>query len=121
SVIIQKYFLLGIDIVDVGYSDVNYACATMLAVQYVDQKIRVVHLENSGKANALNHVIQAAKGSLVLCMDGDSLLEPQTVRMAVRHFADPAVGAVAGNVKVINRRNCLTRLQTLEYIEGISL
>ena len=54
-------------------------------------------------------------------MDGDSLLEPQTVRMAVRHFADPAVGAVAGNVKVINRRNCLTRLQTLEYIEGISL
>ena len=93
----------------------------VLAGQHGDQKIRVVHQENSGKANALNHGIQAAKGSLILCMDGDSLLEPQTVRMAVRHFADPAVGAVAGNVKVINRRNCLTRLQTLEYIEGISL
>ena len=121
SLLKQDYPLMEIVIVDDGSSDDTYARATMLAGQYGDQKIRVVHQENSGKANALNHGIQAAKGSLILCMDGDSLLEPQTVRMAVRHFADPAVGAVAGNVKVINRRNCLTRLQTLEYIEGISL
>ncbi|PYS03230.1 MAG: glycosyl transferase, partial [Acidobacteria bacterium] len=121
SLLKQDYPLMEIVIVDDGSSDDTYARAMVLAGQHGNQKIRVVHQENSGKANALNHGIQAAKGSLILCMDGDSLLEPQTVRMAVRHFADPAVGAVAGNVKVINRRNCLTRLQTLEYIEGISL
>jgi poly-beta-1,6 N-acetyl-D-glucosamine synthase len=121
SLLKQDYPRMEIVIVDDGSSDDTYACAVNLAAQYGDQRIRVVRQENSGKANALNHGIRVAKGSLILCMDGDSLLEPQTVRMAVRHFVDPAVGAVAGNVKVMNRTNWLTRLQTLEYIEGISL
>jgi cellulose synthase/poly-beta-1,6-N-acetylglucosamine synthase-like glycosyltransferase len=39
----------------------------------------------------------------------------------MRHFADPNVVAVAGNVKVGNRRNLLTWLQGLEYVEGLNL
>jgi cellulose synthase/poly-beta-1,6-N-acetylglucosamine synthase-like glycosyltransferase len=39
----------------------------------------------------------------------------------VRHFSDQRVGAVAGNVKVVNRGNLWTRLQALEYIEGLNL
>ena len=39
----------------------------------------------------------------------------------MRHFADPRVGAVAGNVKVVNRDNAWTRLQALEYIEGLNM
>jgi poly-beta-1,6-N-acetyl-D-glucosamine synthase len=31
------------------------------------------------------------------------------------------MGAVAGNVKVLNRENGLTRLQALEYIEGLAM
>jgi cellulose synthase/poly-beta-1,6-N-acetylglucosamine synthase-like glycosyltransferase len=54
-------------------------------------------------------------------MDADSHLEPQTLRKAVRHFADPCVGAVAGNVKVENREKFITRLQALEYIEGLNM
>jgi cellulose synthase/poly-beta-1,6-N-acetylglucosamine synthase-like glycosyltransferase len=34
----------------------------------------------------------------------------------LRHFSDPQVGAVAGNVKVGNRSRWLTRWQALEYI-----
>lgn len=41
--------------------------------------------------------------------------------MAVRHFLDHTVGAVAGNVKVVNRRNLLTWLQALEYVEGLNM
>ena len=37
------------------------------------------------------------------------------------HFRDPRVGAVAGNVKVVNRRNLWTTLQALEYIEGLNM
>jgi poly-beta-1,6-N-acetyl-D-glucosamine synthase len=54
-------------------------------------------------------------------MDADSSLAPQTLRAAIRHFRDPHVAAVAGNVKVGNRRNLLTRLQALEYIEGLNM
>jgi cellulose synthase/poly-beta-1,6-N-acetylglucosamine synthase-like glycosyltransferase len=39
----------------------------------------------------------------------------------MRHFRDPAVGAVAGNIKVSNRVNLLTWLQALEYVEGLNL
>jgi poly-beta-1,6-N-acetyl-D-glucosamine synthase len=121
SLLKQDYEFIEIVIVDDGSSDDTYVRALQLAAQYDQHQIRVIRQPNSGKANALNHGIRVATGSLVLCMDGDSVLEPQAIRMAVPHFADPAVAAVAGNVKVVNRKNWLTRLQSLEYIEGISL
>src|SRR5438128_12045588 len=54
-------------------------------------------------------------------MDADSRLTPDALRYAIRHFQDPAVGAVAGNVKVINRHNIWTKLQALEYLEGLNI
>jgi cellulose synthase/poly-beta-1,6-N-acetylglucosamine synthase-like glycosyltransferase len=39
----------------------------------------------------------------------------------MRHFQDPRVGAVAGNVKVVNRGTMWTALQALEYIEGLNM
>jgi cellulose synthase/poly-beta-1,6-N-acetylglucosamine synthase-like glycosyltransferase len=39
----------------------------------------------------------------------------------MRHFTDPHVAAVAGNVKVVNRDTVWTRLQALEYLEGLNL
>ena len=39
----------------------------------------------------------------------------------MRHFANPGVGAVAGNAKVGNRINLLTRWQALEYITSQNL
>ena len=54
-------------------------------------------------------------------MDGDSTLSEETLKLAVRHFADPAIGAVAGNVKVMNRKKLFTDLQALEYVEGLNM
>ena len=39
----------------------------------------------------------------------------------MRHFADGRVGAVAGNAKVGNRINILTRWQALEYVTSQNL
>jgi len=76
---------------------------------------------NRGKASALNMGIAHAQGKLILCTDADSRLDPDALTRAAAHFTDPYVGAVAGNVKVANRLNELTRLQALEYIEGLNL
>ena len=84
-------------------------------------KISLINKPNGGKAKALNAGIQYSEAQFVLCMDGDSQLSPNTLRMAVRHFIDPAVGAVAGNVKVQNRKKILTDLQALEYLEGLNM
>jgi len=108
-------------VVDDGSTDDTFEQTTRLCGIYGAKRLRVLTQPNSGKAVALNSGIAAARGELVLCMDGDSVLEPQTLKQAVKHFRDPTVGAVAGNVKVVNRLNVLTRLQALEYIEGLNL
>jgi poly-beta-1,6-N-acetyl-D-glucosamine synthase len=84
-------------------------------------KVSLINKPNGGKAKALNAGIQYSEAQFVLCMDGDSQLSPNTLKLAVRHFIDPAVGAVAGNVKVQNRRKMLTDLQALEYLEGLNM
>ncbi len=85
--------------------------------------VRVVLIDkpNGGKSTALNAGIQYSKAEFVLCVDADSRLTPDTISVSIRHFVDPAVGAVAGNVKVLNRRKWLTKLQALEYVEGLNL
>ncbi|GAB4298015.1 MAG: hypothetical protein Kow0098_22790 [Ignavibacteriaceae bacterium] len=84
-------------------------------------KISLINKPNGGKASALNAGIFASGSEFILCMDGDSQLSAQTLKKAVRHLADPAIGAVAGNVKVLNRKKFFTDLQALEYIEGLNM
>jgi len=84
-------------------------------------KVQLINKSNSGKAKALNAGIQYSQADFVLCMDGDSILSPVTLKNAIRHFTDENVGAVAGNVKIQNRKRWLTDLQALEYVEGLNL
>ncbi len=84
-------------------------------------RVQLINKQNGGKSSALNVGIQYSRAEFVLCMDGDSLLSPGTLTAALRHFRDPAVGAVAGNVKIHNRRKMLATLQALEYVEGLNM
>ncbi len=84
-------------------------------------KVSLINKPNGGKSKALNAGIQYSEAEFVLCMDGDSALSPQTLKMGMRHFVDPEVGAVAGNVKVTNRGKPILDLQALEYIEGLNM
>ena len=84
-------------------------------------EVRLVSKRNGGKATALNVGISQARFPFVLCMDADSWMDPGTLRAAMSRFADPTVGAVAGNVKIANREGLLARLQALEYIEGLNM
>ncbi len=84
-------------------------------------KVSLINQPNGGKSRALNAGIKHSNAEIILCMDGDSQLSPEAVKLAVRHFENPEIGAVAGNVKVLNRRQFLTDLQALEYIEGLNM
>ncbi len=108
-------------VIDDGSTDDTYARAAELEGYYGRATVRVVSKSNGGKASALNTGIGLARTPFVLCMDGDSRLAVETLKHAMPHFRDPRVGAVAGNVKVVNRRNLWTLLQALEYIEGLNM
>jgi peptidoglycan-N-acetylglucosamine deacetylase len=78
--------------------------------------VQIIHQVNRGKAAALNNALTYAKTEFVVTIDADTEIEPDAIRKLLRHFSDPKVGAVAGNVKVGNRSRWLTRWQALEYI-----
>lgn len=108
-------------VVDDGSTDATYELASRIARNSLRVPLRVVSKRNGGKADALNTGIALARGEFVVCMDGDTKLSRNALRALIRHFDDPRIGAVAGNVKVYNRENILTRLQALEYIEGLAM
>lgn len=85
--------------------------------------LRVIDQPNGGKSAASNNGIAQSRGEVVVTLDGDTLFEPQTIKMFARHFIAPRngkeVAAVAGHVKVGNRRNLITAWQSLEYLSGI--
>lgn len=112
-------------VVNDGSTDNTYELAKEMVGyhegRYGKIKVSLISKPNGGKARALNAGISYSKAEFVLCMDGDSQLTEDTLKMAVRHFSDPKIGAVAGNVKVMNRKRFFTDLQALEYIEGLNM
>lgn len=108
-------------VVDDGSTDDTYERARKMVNVTNKCVVTVLTKANGGKANALNTGMAYAKGDFILNMDGDTRLSPNTLRDCIRHFDDPKIGAVAGNVKVVNRDNVITQLQALEYVEGLAL
>ncbi|MFF2994977.1 glycosyltransferase [Streptomyces sp. NPDC057950] len=83
--------------------------------------VRVVRQLNAGKPAALNRGVANARHDIVVMMDGDTVFEPATVGELVQPFADPSVGAVAGNAKVGNRDSLIGAWQHIEYVMGFNL
>jgi poly-beta-1,6 N-acetyl-D-glucosamine synthase len=108
-------------VVDDGSTDDTLEVARHWEGEASGVEVRVLTKRNGGKASALNAGIARSKYPFVMCMDADSWVDPGSLKAAMPHFRDASVGAVAGNVKVANRENLLTRLQALEYIEGLNM
>jgi cellulose synthase/poly-beta-1,6-N-acetylglucosamine synthase-like glycosyltransferase len=78
-------------------------------------KVRVMTKLNGGKASALNYGISKSEAPYVVCIDADTQLKPDAIRLMMQYFNQENVVAVAGNVKVGNEINVLTKWQSIEY------
>ncbi|HET8613269.1 MAG TPA: glycosyltransferase [Sphingomonas sp.] len=106
-------------VVDDGSTDGTSAIVTSAFAD--DPRVRLLTLENGGKARALNRGLALAKGELIVALDADTQFETSTIARLARWFADPEIGAVAGNAKVGNRINLVTRWQAVEYVTAQNL
>ncbi|KHK03531.1 glycosyltransferase [Desulfovibrio sp. TomC] len=106
-------------VVDDGSSDNTYAVVREAFAG--NALVTVVTQPNGGKPSALNHGIGRTKADIVVTLDADTVFTRDTIMRLVAWFADPKVGAVAGNAKVGNRINFLTRCQALEYVTSQNL
>ena len=60
--------------------------------------------QNQGKRQALYDGFKKSTGTVLVTVDSDSMVEPDTLRNLVTPFVlNPDVGAVAGNVRVLNQ------------------
>ncbi|HET6924855.1 MAG TPA: glycosyltransferase [Candidatus Saccharimonadales bacterium] len=81
--------------------------------------IKLVWQANHGKAVAMNNAIENhVHGSLLMCVDADSILHPKAIQQAVHYFKDPQIIGVAANVRVLDNGTLLGRLQRFEHLVG---
>jgi cellulose synthase/poly-beta-1,6-N-acetylglucosamine synthase-like glycosyltransferase/spore germination protein YaaH/peptidoglycan/xylan/chitin deacetylase (PgdA/CDA1 family) len=119
SVLESDYPKLEVIVVDDGSTD---ATGELLDEQFGrNPAVRVLHQPNRGKSSALSHALAEASAGIIVTIDADTSVEPDAVSKLVRHFVNPRIGAVAGNVKVGNRVSWLTRWQALEYVTSQNL
>jgi cellulose synthase/poly-beta-1,6-N-acetylglucosamine synthase-like glycosyltransferase/spore germination protein YaaH/peptidoglycan/xylan/chitin deacetylase (PgdA/CDA1 family) len=119
SVLESDYPKLEILVVDDGSTD---GTGELLDAQFGrNPAVRVIHQPNRGKSAALAHALAEVSSGIIVTIDADTAVEPDAVSKLVRHFVNPRVGAVAGNVKVGNRISWLTRWQALEYVTSQNL
>ncbi|WP_457565151.1 glycosyltransferase [Caminibacter sp.] len=121
SLIDQSYENIEIIVVDDGSKDNTYKIAKKFEFQSSKKSLKVLRKSNSGKANAINFGIEHSNGEIIMVVDADSKLEKNAVELMVRYFINPEIAAVAGSVYVSNRNNLITKLQALEYIEGLNM
>lgn len=113
ALLLNDYPKLEIIVVDDGSKD---RTSDVVLEHFGDNpSVHLIRKENGGKASALNRGIMVATGDILVSLDADTLFASDTVSKLARHFADPKVGAVSGNVQVGNTRNIWTRWQALEY------
>lgn len=120
TILASDYKKLRVLVIDDGSSDDT---VKVIRKAFPGKRGRVtVHSQaNGGKWRALNTAYSLVTTDIVVAIDADTVLRKDAISKLVAPFCDPSVGAVAGNVKVGNRVNILTRLQALEYITAQNL
>ena len=117
SVMMSNYKNLRIIVIDDGSKDRTLEVATEAYPKDVESgRLVVLTKPNGGKAEALNFALEHLDEEIYIGIDADGVIAHDAIGRLVCHFANPKIGAVAGNAKVGNRVNLWTRWQALEYI-----
>lgn len=106
-------------VVDDGSSDRTGELVRQLAT--TDSRIRLLSHSNQGKAESLARALAEARSDLLVTFDADTICSPRTIAELVAPLADSRIGAVSGNIKVLNRVSILGNIQYLEYLLGFNL
>lgn len=118
-VLASDYPGVAVMVVDDGSKDRTSAIVAQAFAD--DPRVTLLTLENGGKAAALNRALLQTEGEVVIALDADTQFEAETIGRLARWFADPRIGAVAGDARVGNRVNLVTRWQAVEYITAQNL
>lgn len=114
SMLTQQYPIFEIIFVDDGSKDRTFE--NMREAFRDEKRVQIYTKPNGGKASALNFGIAHSNFERVVCVDADTQLKSDALRWLISKLENGNTAAVAGNVKVGNEVNMLTKWQSIEYI-----
>jgi len=109
---------LEIIIIDDGSTDRTYERAKKL-LKY--PQVKLFRKKNGGKWTALNYGLTKTKAKFVGCLDSDSFVSSQALKLIMAYFMDSKIMVVTSSIKVYHPKNILERVQRIEYLSGIFL
>lgn len=95
---------LEVFVVDDGSSDDTWEHIERAAARFPGLVTTLRFAQNRGKREALAAGFRRARGEVLVTIDSDSEIEPDTLLELAAPLRDPRVGAVAGRVAVHNRQ-----------------
>lgn len=100
-------------VVDDGSADKTY----QIAKQFEGDRVKIVrHERNKGKREAFATGFRASDGEIVICIDSDTIVAKDAIRLLVQPFVDNKVVAVCGHGEAANKnKNLLTKIQHYWY------
>lgn len=109
------------DIIVINDGSTDNTLEEMLAAKEIAAKkgvnVRVINWEvNKGKREGMAECVRLSTHDIIIYIDSDSFIEPDTARELVKYFTDKKVAAVAGHAFVANaEENALTKMQAVRY------
>ena len=93
---------------------------TLDALQKFSDKKNIIVLskENGGKHTALNLGISTSKAEFVGCLDADSFVDREALKLLVQRFRNENVMAVTPSVVIDDANNIIRKTQKAEYQYG---
>lgn len=103
--------------VDDGSQDNTWHYIQKAAKEFPSQIETIRQEQNGGKRRALYEGFNQATGEILVTVDSDSIVDSDTLRNLVSPFVDdPDCGAVAGNVRVLNRKEIIPRMLEVSFV-----
>lgn len=94
--------------VDDGSKDDTFLYMQKARARYPDNITLIKLPHNMGKRHALYNGFKNAKGDIFITIDSDSIIEKGSINNIIAPFLEnKQIGAVAGNVKVLNKNESL--------------
>lgn len=103
----------GADIEMVVVSDGSSDATVGIARGIDDTRVTVLDPGRLGKAGALAYGLARCTGDIVVFSDANAILTPGTLSAMLRHFSDPEVGGVCGQITVEGEKGGISGAESL--------
>ncbi|MBO7327503.1 MAG: glycosyltransferase family 2 protein [Lentisphaeria bacterium] len=122
SVLASNYKNINVVVIDDGSSDDTRYWMKLAEKSFPGMITAVYFDQNRGKKHALAAGIRASNADVIITIDSDSVVDKDAIANIIKPFANPQVGAVAGNINVQNlNQGLIPKLMDIIFVFSYEL